>query len=189
MRVLRTDLLGERRVLLAGGVRAEVQDGLVRLGANVELFDGAVTGDDESADARIREVAPVHALVFDAATAFGEGAQMGLQAGLEEAWITSRAVAAGALIPAESGGKIVLLAPRCNAGSFAEAARAALENLGRTLSVEWARHGITTTVIAPGPATTDEQVTVLVAFLLSPAGDYFSGCRFELGSVTTGGRR
>ena len=65
----------------------------------------------------------------------------------------------------------------------AEAARAALENLARTLSAEWARYGITVTAIAPGRSTTDDEVASLVAFLTSVAGDYYSGCRFELGAI------
>jgi NAD(P)-dependent dehydrogenase (short-subunit alcohol dehydrogenase family) len=74
-----------------------------------------------------------------------------------------------------------MIAPRPDAGAFAGAARAALENLARTLSVEWARYGITATAITPGKATTDDQIAQLVCFLVSPAGDYFSGCRFSLG--------
>ena len=69
------------------------------------------------------------------------------------------------------------------AQAFAQASRAALENLARTLSVEWARYGITATAITPGAATTDEQLAELVCFLVSPAGDYFSGCRFSLGVI------
>jgi hypothetical protein len=49
--------------------------------------------------------------------------------------------------------------------------------------VEWARFGITATSIAPGPSTRDAEIATLVAFLVSPAGGYFSGCRFELGAV------
>ena len=52
--------------------------------------------------------------------------------------MATRAVATGALIPAGAG-KCVLIAPRPDRGPFAGAARAALENLARTLSVEWAR--------------------------------------------------
>jgi hypothetical protein len=77
----------------------------------------------------------------------------------------------------------VLLTPRTSAGEHATAARAALENTARTLSIEWARFGITTTAITPGPATPDAEIAALVAFLVSPAGEYFSGCRFELGVV------
>ena len=63
------------------------------------------------------------------------------------------------------------------------AVRAGLENLARTLSVEWARYGITAVAITPGTSTTDAELAELVCFLASPAGGYFSGCRFDLGSV------
>jgi NAD(P)-dependent dehydrogenase (short-subunit alcohol dehydrogenase family) len=91
---------------------------------------------------------------------------------LDAAFISTRAVA-NAWIAAERPGKVVLVAPRDDAPQ-----RAALENLARTLSVEWARHGITATAILPGSA---EDVAQLVAFLASPAGDYYSGCAFTLG--------
>jgi NAD(P)-dependent dehydrogenase (short-subunit alcohol dehydrogenase family) len=58
--------------------------------------------------------------------------------------------------------------------------RAALENLARTLSVEWARYGITAVALWPGADTTDAELAELACFLISPAGGYFSGCRFEL---------
>jgi hypothetical protein len=35
--------------------------------------------------------------------------------------------------------------------------------------------------IAPGVQTADDEVAELVCFLVSPAGEYFSGCVFELG--------
>jgi NAD(P)-dependent dehydrogenase (short-subunit alcohol dehydrogenase family) len=88
-------------------------------------------------------------------------------------------VATGTLIPGGAG-KVVLIAPAPAAGSFAAAARAALENLARTLSVEWARYGVTTAAIAPGAGTTEEDLAELVCFLVSRAGEYFSGCAFEL---------
>ena len=68
------------------------------------------------------------------------------------------------LIPGEHGGKVVLIGPRPDAGQFAEAARSALENLARTLSIEWARHRVTATMIAPGPRTTDDQLAELVCY-------------------------
>jgi hypothetical protein len=41
---------------------------------------------------------------------------------------------------------------------------------------------VSAVAIAPGARTADEQLAELVCFLVSPAGDYFSGCVFELGS-------
>ena len=78
---------------------------------------------------------------------------------------------------------MVLLAPAAGAGTFAPAAADALENLARTLSVEWARHEITAVMVAPGPGTTVQELATLVAFLVSEAGGYLSGCRIELGAV------
>jgi len=126
------------------------------------------------------------AIVYDAAPAFGDGGQAGLRDASARGWTAIREVATDALIP-RKGGKVVVIAPRPDAGVFAGAARAALENLARTLSVEWARYGITATVITPGNATTDDQIAQLVCFLVSPAGDYFSGCRFSLGVTASAG--
>jgi NAD(P)-dependent dehydrogenase (short-subunit alcohol dehydrogenase family) len=49
---------------------------------------------------------------------------------------------------------VLLVGPRPDAGAFADAARAALESLARTLSIEWARYGVTAAMIAPGKAAT-----------------------------------
>jgi NAD(P)-dependent dehydrogenase (short-subunit alcohol dehydrogenase family) len=109
-------------------------------------------------------------------------------AALDAAWPVIQGVAAGSMIPADrlDGGatrKVLLIGPRPG-GADAEPARAALENLARTLSIEWARYGIVAAMIAPGPQTSDEEVARLVAFLCSRAGHYYSGCRFSLGVVT-----
>jgi citronellol/citronellal dehydrogenase len=81
-----------------------------------------------------------------------------------------------------SGGLVVLLAPPPG-GAEASAARAGLENLARTLSIEWARFGVRPVAVLPGPATTPGEVAELVAYLASPAGAYYSGCAFTLGAV------
>jgi hypothetical protein len=102
---------------------------------------------------------------------------------LDGAWLALRPTAKAAWIDAERpGGKLLLLAPPpCDAG--AEAARAGLENLARTLSIEWARYGIRTVAILPGADTTPEEVAELAAFLASRAGDYYSGCHFRMGEA------
>jgi NAD(P)-dependent dehydrogenase (short-subunit alcohol dehydrogenase family) len=170
--LLREDLLAGRTVAVGPGVSSVVTGLLSELGASVCGLDGAAGG------------GAVGAIVHDAGPAFAEGGGAeALAAALEQTWDAVAAVAAGSLIPEGAGGKVVLIAPRAGAGRHAEAARAGLENLARTLSIEWARYGITATAIAPGATTREEDVASLVAYLLSGAGDYFSGCRFELGAV------
>jgi NAD(P)-dependent dehydrogenase (short-subunit alcohol dehydrogenase family) len=179
MTVLREGLLRGRAVAVAGAPPLVVCDQLRALGARLEELDGAL--DEDRARAWASGAGPLHALVYDAAPAFGPGGTRGLAGSLEAGWIATRAVAIGALIPG-AGGKIVLIAPAAGAGAFAPAVAAALQNLARTLSVEWARHGLTAVAVLRGESCTDGEVAELVCFLVSPAGDYFSGCRLELGS-------
>ncbi len=185
MTMLRHGLLDGRAVALAGGVRQSIRDGLVGLGARVEELDSALESEERATEWAAR-TAPLYALVHDTAPAFADGGQDPLRDCLEQAWVAIRAVATGALIPAGAG-KVVLIAPRPDAGSFAVAARAALENLARTLSVEWARYGIGTVAIAPGARTGDDELAELVCFLVSPAGEYLTGCVFSLGAAPVGG--
>jgi NAD(P)-dependent dehydrogenase (short-subunit alcohol dehydrogenase family) len=108
-----------------------------------------------------------------------------LRACLDGAWELTRAVASSAFIDRGRAGRIVYLAPAPGEGaealgSHADAARAGLENLARTLSIEWARHDITTVTIAPGAHSDYQEVAALVAYLGSPAGAYFSGCLLDL---------
>jgi NAD(P)-dependent dehydrogenase (short-subunit alcohol dehydrogenase family) len=163
--LLRQGLLEGKSVAVSGSVDTAVRDALVSLGAAV-----APPETDEEVDA----------LVHDAGAALQA---YDLAAALEQAWSAIAEVAARRLIPAGRPGKVIVIAPRPDAGMYAAAARDALENLARTLSVEWARYAITTVAITPGPRTNDEQLATVVCFLLSRAGDYFSGCRLELGTV------
>ena len=116
-------------------------------------------------------------LVYDGAAVAGEG----VQGVLDGAWLAIRPVATAAMIE-HGGGLVVLLAPRPG-GAVEEAARSGLENLARTLSVEWARFGVRPVAILPGDATSPAEVAELVAFLASPAGGYYSGCAFTLGAA------
>jgi hypothetical protein len=157
-------LLDGRRVAIEGERDSAIVVALARLGAEV-VFDGAEP--------------PLRAFVHDARLDFGSGGESALEASIQRVWERAHAAATGALI--EAHGRLLLIAPAAGAGPYATAARSALENLARTLSVEWARFGVTTTALWPGPDTTDEQLAELVCFLVSDAGGYFSGCRFEFG--------
>ncbi len=117
------------------------------------------------------------------ATQAGEGGRDALRACLAGAWSITRAVVNVALLGEESSGRIVYLAPAPSAGAHARAARAALENLARTLSIEWARHRMTAVAVAPGERTSDAELATLTAYLASDAGAYFSGCLFDLGAA------
>lgn len=123
-------------------------------------------------------------LVWDGAGAFaaaGEGdpSVEAVRAVLDGAWLAVRALAP------ERATKVVLIAPPPG-GAHAAAARAGLENLVRTLSVEWARYGVRTAAIHPGAATEPATVAELCAFLASPAGDYHSGSLIALGGAAGG---
>ena len=119
-------------------------------------------------------------------------------------WLMSHAAATKAFIPG-GGGKIlsVTLSPHNGMPGMVHsgAARAAVENMMRTLAVEWARFGITTCAVAAGQFATEtlltkyppevvanversiplgrtgrpEEIAWLLAYLASPAGDFYSG--------------
>jgi citronellol/citronellal dehydrogenase len=119
-------------------------------------------------------------------------------------WLMTHAAATRAFIP-QGGGKVlsVTLSPHNGMPGMVHsgAARAAVENMMRTLAVEWARFGIKTCALAAGQFATEtlltkypqvvvdnlersipigragrpEEMAWLVAYLASPAGDFFSG--------------
>ncbi len=123
---------------------------------------------------------------------------------VEGTWLMTHAAATKAMIPAGSGKVVsITLSPHQGMPGMAHssAARAAVENLMRVLSIEWARYGITLNAIAVGQFGTEtmltkypqpivesmadsvpagrlgraEEVAWLVAYLASPAGDFVSG--------------
>jgi NAD(P)-dependent dehydrogenase (short-subunit alcohol dehydrogenase family) len=156
------------------------------LAGRAVVAGGAYATACETAGAAIvgADAAWVDLLVVDAAPAFGEGGRDGLRAALDGTWRVVRAVAERHWLTERGdhdrgAGKLVVVAPRAAAGEYAVAAAAALENLARTLAVEWARYGVRATAIAPGPRTADDELAALVAFLASAGGEYFSGCRFD----------
>jgi NAD(P)-dependent dehydrogenase (short-subunit alcohol dehydrogenase family) len=183
-------LLDDLRVVIAGagGAAAQALLQLQALGAAVAELPAEILADEAGAAAWARDRAPLHALLFDAGAGFGAGGADALRATLDQAWRAIHAVATGALIEAGAPGRLLIVAPRREAGHHAPAARAALENLARTLSVEWARYGITAVAMWPGRHTTDAELAQLTCFLLSPAGGYFSGCRWDLGNASVAAR-
>jgi NAD(P)-dependent dehydrogenase (short-subunit alcohol dehydrogenase family) len=124
---------------------------------------------------------------------------------VEGTWLMTHTVATRAMIPESRGGKIVnvTLSPHHGLPGMAHssAARAAVENLTRVLSIEWARFGIRLVALAAGQFATEtlrtkypkpvaegvagtvplgrlgteEEFAWLVAYLASPAGDFVSG--------------
>jgi citronellol/citronellal dehydrogenase len=133
---------------------------------------------------------------------------------VEGTWLMTHAVATKAMMGGSGveapGGKIinVTLSPHHGLPGMAHssAARAAVENLTRVLSIEWARFGIRLTALAAGHFATEtlrtkypkqvvegvagtvplgrlgteEEFAWLVAYLATPAGDYFSGAVLTL---------
>jgi NAD(P)-dependent dehydrogenase (short-subunit alcohol dehydrogenase family) len=178
--LFRSGLLEGQAIVLAAGAGAygdAAADTCAELGASVQLLGGDPL-DEEATMAAAEHLERVDLLVDDAAARFAGG---GLRAAADGAWIAARAVATALMIDAEAGGKLVFIGPPPGAGEHAEATTAALENLARTTSIEWARYAIRPTAIAPGDGTSKDEVASLVAFLASPAGDYYSGCLFSLG--------
>ena len=132
-----------------------------------------------------------------------------LRLNVEGTWLMTHAVATKAMMGARDGvprgGKVVnvTLSPHHGLPGMAHssAARAAVENLTRVLSIEWARFGIRLTALAAGHFATEtlrtkypqqvvegvagtvplgrlgteEEFAWLVAYVASPAGDYLSG--------------
>jgi citronellol/citronellal dehydrogenase len=186
-----------------GSAAAAVGGACCELGAIVHELPLICTGQPEADDAAVDAAltampdggAGIRMLLVDAGGMFArvkERAEAGdraaqaadaLIATLEASWRVTHAVANVAFIPAETGGRIVYVATPTQAiggEPHADASRAGLENLARTLSIEWARYGISPVAIAPGPSTAVEQIAGIVAYLASPAGDYFSGCQLDL---------
>ena len=178
MTSLRPGLLSACRIACAAG--DPLTEPLRALGA----WTDAIESDDERVLAGwVAARLPLHGLVHDARAGFQAGGLDALQATLASAWTVARAVATAAMIGSEDGGRLVFIAPSPAAGPHAAAARAALENLARTLSIEWARFKITAVALWPGERTGDAQLAELVCYLMSSAGGYFTGCRFELDAV------
>lgn len=124
-------------------------------------------------------------------------------------WLMTHAAATRAFIP-QGGGKVlsVTLSPHAGMPGMVHsgAARAAVENMMKTLSVEWSQYGVKLCALAAGqfgtetlrtkyPAVvvenvaktiplgrmgTEEEWAWLVAYLASAAGDFYSGATITM---------
>lgn len=197
--MLRTGLLDGVAMVLAGAPGNDVQrdrfglavvDSCQAVGALVAGCRVDLDGDDAAAQEQATEAAVqtvlqdlggAAVLVVDGASLFGatQGREA-LAVTLQSSWNVARALANAAFLPEDRGGRIFLLAPPPDAGELADGACAGLENLARTLSIEWARYGVTVVTVALGSHTDPSEVGTLVAYLASPAGSYFSGCLLDL---------
>lgn len=193
--VLRPGVLDGLTICVAGDGAAE-RERASALGARVVTVDGDLADEDAVAVA-VGALGPIDVLVVDAASAFADagGGMPGLRRAVDDGWNVVRAVVdAGWIAAAQAaegaaattappGGKVVFLAPATDAGDHANAVGAALENAARTLSVEWARFGVRITAVRPREGAAADERAELVAFLASPAGDYFTGCSFYPGAA------
>ncbi len=198
----RQDPLDETAAQAEGGrVEARVCD--IREEAEVEALVDAVLDRHGQIDLLVNNAGGQYMTPAEDITP--KGFRTVLRLNVEGTWLMSHAVATRAMIPDSRGGKIVnvTLSPHHGLPGMAHssAARAAVENLTRVLSIEWARVGIRLTALAAGHFATEtlrtkypkqvvegvagtvplgrlgteEEFAWLVAYLASPAGDYLSG--------------
>jgi hypothetical protein len=154
-------------------LRPGVLDGVRVLVAGAGPLGAAVAARAAALGARVADQDEPDVLVWDGAAAFAAAAGVdAVRAALDGAW--------AAIQPRATRPMLLLLLAPPPGDAHAEAARAGLENLARTLSIEWARLEIRPVAIHPGAATAAGEVAELAAFLASPAGAYYSGCRFDL---------
>lgn len=188
--VLRPGVLEELTLCVVGDGAGE-RERAAALGARVVTVDGDLADEDAVAVA-VGALGHIDVLVVDAASAFADagGGMAGLRRAVDDGWNVVRAVVNASWVAegdqdggTAGGGKVVFLAPATDAGEHANAVGAALENAARTLSVEWARFGVRITAVRPREGASDDERAELVAFLASPAGDYFTGCSFYPGAA------
>jgi citronellol/citronellal dehydrogenase len=128
-----------------------------------------------------------------------------IELNVQGTWQMTHAAATKAFIPQRSGKVVsVTLSPHQGMPGMVHsgAARAAVENMMRTLSIEWARFNIKLCAVAAGQFDTEvirtkyppqvsenvaktiplqrlgtpEEMAWMIAYLASPAGDFLSGC-------------
>jgi citronellol/citronellal dehydrogenase len=185
---------------LGGTAEAEPMD--IRDEQSVERLFDAVLGRHGRVDVLVNNAGGQFLSPAEAITP--KGFRTVIDLNVNGTWLMTHTAATKAFIPQRRGKVLsVTLSPHNGMPGMVHsgAARAAVENMMRTLSVEWARFGITLVALAAGqfdtetlrtkypaevvaavPETvplgrlgTEEEMAWLVAYLASPAGDFHSG--------------
>jgi citronellol/citronellal dehydrogenase len=128
-----------------------------------------------------------------------------IELNVQGTWLMTHAAATKAFIPQREGKVVsVTLSPHHGMPGMVHsgAARAAVENMMRTLSIEWARFNVKLCAVAAGQFDTEvlrskypqpvvenvhrtvplqrlgteQEMAWLIAYIASPAGDFLSGC-------------
>lgn len=191
-----------REAIVANGGRAEVASLDIRDEEAVDEFVAGVVERHGKLDLLVNNAGGQ--FLAPAETISAKGFRTVTELNVQGTWNMTHAAATKAFIPQERGKVVsITLSPHNGMPGMVHsgAARAAVENMMRTLSVEWARYGILLNAIAPGQFATDtfktkypsvvvesmpktiplgrlgesEEVAWLIAFLASPAGNFFSG--------------
>ncbi len=185
---------------LPGSFEYETLD--IRDDEAVDAFFELVTGRQERIDVLVNNAGGQ--FLSPAETVSPKGFRTVIELNVTGTWLMSHAAATRAFIPQESGAIInVTLSPHNGMPGMVHsgAARAAVENMTKTLSIEWSRFNIRTCAIAAGQFATDtfvnkypkqiveaihqtiplgrvgesDEMAWLIAFLASDAGSFHSG--------------
>lgn len=199
----REEALAETAALagpLPGAFELEAMD--VRDAEAVERFFDGVLARHDRLDVLVNNAGGQFMSPAEAITP--KGFRTVIELNVQGTWLMTHAAATKAFIPQRAGKVLsVTLSPHNGMPGMVHsgAARAAVENMMRTLAVEWSRFNIRLCALAAGQFGTEalrtkypravvenvarsiplgrlgepEEMAWLVAYLASPAGDFFSG--------------
>lgn len=201
---------GRREEPLAGMVGEVIEAGGTAEADTLDIRDEAAV--DAFMDGVVERHGRIDVLVNNAGGQFlspaeaitPKGFRTVIDLNVQGTWQMTHAAATKAFIPQKQG-KVLSITVSPHQGFpgmvHTGAARAAVENMMRTLSVEWARFGVRTVALAVGQFDTEtlrtkypkvvvdnvagtvplgrlgteDEMAWLIAYLASPAGDFYSG--------------
>jgi citronellol/citronellal dehydrogenase len=196
---------------------ADLVPGNTAEGASPVAYVALDVRDQAAVDATVIDIASSHGrldlLVNNAGGQFlspaeaitPKGFRTVIELNVQGTWLMTHAAATKAFIPQREGKVVsVTLSPHQGMPGMVHsgAARAAVENMMRTLSIEWARFNVKLCAVAAGQFDTEvlrtkypqpvaenvhrtvplgrlgtpEEMAWLIAYIASPAGDFLSGC-------------